>query len=120
MKTPCDSADTSAPTPADIINGFRTELMRLRSRRVGHLLNLALAAYKHLILNGKSDTVRLQAANAIVSLPPVQARLGAMAVRAAKPLKKPAGAETPASVDRSDEIMRELERLLDDAGAKVN
>jgi hypothetical protein len=48
------------------------------TRRPAHLLNMAMAGLKWLVINTQSDMVRLQACKAIIELPTVQARLLAM------------------------------------------
>jgi len=68
---------------ADVLSQHQRKLSALGSRQSGHLCNLALATLKYLILQGKSDSVRLQAAKQLLELAPVQAKLQAMAARVA-------------------------------------
>ena len=47
-------------------------------RRAAHLVNLSLATFKWLILNGESDDVKFRAADALLALSPCRAKLDQM------------------------------------------
>jgi hypothetical protein len=52
------------------------ELPHGSAMKAAHMLNMAMAGFKYLILNAESDAVRLQACKAVTELPMCQMRMG--------------------------------------------
>jgi len=102
--------DQSTASTAETIHQYQLHLNTLGSRRPGHLMNVALAALKYLVLRGESDSIRLQAVRLLLELAPVQAKLEAMAARAN--VKRP-----PQNVN--PEVRARLAALLERGGEQA-
>jgi hypothetical protein len=86
-KSPQERADElgisrlEVETPEGTVNQvqqYARDMQTGATKRSAHMLNLALAGFKYLILKGESDAVRLQACKSVCELPFVQARMGVM------------------------------------------
>ena len=90
---------------------------RTESQRSAHMMNLAMATCKWLILQGESDNLRLQAAKLIFDLPPVQARMGAMTRAVQAHYHQHVHVENP-KVNQA--LMKSFEKMLETGhGAEV-
>ena len=74
MHTPTDKSKSAAEQITDIAKTFRCGA----TMRASHLVNLSLATMKWLVLNAESDDIRFKAADALLGLGPMQAKLGLM------------------------------------------
>src|SRR5262245_20619579 len=97
-------------TTADLIRSHAAKLRSLGCRKGGHLALVSMAALEHLALMAKSDSIRLAAAQGILALPPVKARLATMAV--ARNQKQKTGAQPLGEHDVLPELKERLMAVL--------
>ena len=72
---------TTAQQIAEIARGFKCGA----GMKSAHLVNISLATLKWLMMNSESDDIRFKAAEALLGLQPMRAKLGLMGDVVAKP-----------------------------------
>jgi hypothetical protein len=87
-------ARTTARRIDEAVLAYANDMPRGADLRMAHLLNVACATLKHLMLHSESDMVRLKAAQAVVDLPPIVHKMQYMSKNVGKAHERRNASET--------------------------